>query len=192
MKRSVKWAVIGVSVVLTLIIGLLVYRGYQNTQLKNERLNQLIKQADERSKKENSTKPRVNLGQHVKKSKLNEKDLDLTQRFDQFDVENHAKIILGIINEKTRLKAIKDLPLTDDAMQKYFGRGNDNIYYGRYTKDVNVDILFAGLDYSKTSDDYNADVIANVTYYGDNAQTDSEVVSLTIHYKGLEIDGWDY
>ncbi|PHE64369.1 hypothetical protein COF68_05895 [Bacillus toyonensis] len=204
-----KIKVIGVSVV---VVGFLAFTGwkiysqYQDNKAQEVRQEQLVKEAEEKDKllqkirdKELANSHQYKFNQQkreeVKDSKLDKDDLNLTKRFNRSEVEFHAKTILSINDEESRQKAIENLPLTKSASTRYFGK-TDNVYYGGY-KDVSVNVVFSGVDYSESDVNYSANIIAKVTSSNKatkqyEKQEKVETISLTINYKGTEIDSWSY
>lgn len=178
-------------IILLVIVGVGAIRNYQMDQLNKKRLQQMVDKANERSKDQSNEERTGNGVKVTKKSDLTDNNLNLAKRFNRDEVAQQAQLILGIISDETRREAIDKLPMTDSAYEKYYGDSN-NIYYGKYTKDVDVNIVFAGLDYSDSDKNYSANVLAEVTYYGDNNQSDQETISLVIHYNGREITSWSY
>ncbi|MGF2716099.1 hypothetical protein ACQUY5_28360, partial [Bacillus cereus] len=144
-------------------------------------------------KNSNSYKFNKQEREEVKDSKLDKDDLDLAKRFNRSEVENHAKAILSINDDETREYAMNNLPLSKEATTKYFGNAK-NIFYGGYN-DVNVQIMFTGVDYSETDKSYRANVLAKVVSRNKGKENDTpkvETVSLVIEYRSNEITGWKY
>ena len=189
MKKSIKWIIL---VAVVVLIGVLVVNGVKTSQkksLEEQRLDELVEQARERADNLEKAREGVEVSKE-NESNLTEEDVDLTKMMTKDDVRNHAMAILSIMDDESRLQAIEKLPLTDSAKKKYFGNA-DNIFYGDYD-DLNIDILFSGLDYEDNTQDYHANVICNIRYMKDGEEVDSEVVSLVINYKDSLINSWNY
>lgn len=182
--------VVGV-LVLVAITSISFYSNYKDKSINEKRMEKLVEDARKREKELNELSDK---GRHISeenKSNLTEEDIDLTDRMDREDVENHATTILGIVSDDSRLKAIETLPLTKNAQDKYFSNAS-NIYYGSNRDSASVEILFVGLDYTTSNEDYHANIICNVTYSNKGEVTDQETVSLVINYKNAKIDSWNY
>lgn len=207
MKELLRNKKVLISLGVVAVVGLSGWFGYSKyTDHKNYELqqDQLVKDAQERDKKleelrqkelknSNSYKFNKQEREEVKDSKLDKDDLDLAKRFNRSEVENHAKAILSINDDETREYAMNNLPLSKEATTKYFGNAK-NIFYGGYN-DVNVQIMFTGVDYSETDKSYRANVLAKVVSRNKGKENDTpkvETVSLVIEYRSNEITGWKY
>lgn len=160
----------------------------------NGQMSQEVEDALKRAKelKEERRKSLDYFEDNYEESKLTEEEIDLSKIYSREDILSHARLIWGIIDGDSRKEARYRLPLTTNALSRHFSGSDDNVYYGKYTKGVSIEVTFVGLDYSSTDTGYTANIIADVTYQGENETSKTVTSLLIIKYNGLSIESWDY
>lgn len=124
-------------------------------------------------------------------SDLTENDLRLTSFYSIEDIEKHARLILGVIDDESRQLAVEGLPISETLANENFGSG-DNIYYGLLTDNVIIETNHIGFDYPSTDGDYNAIIVADVTKSSHDDVKQTETVTLRINYNRGQIENWFY